>query len=108
MALEFQPWREAILDLGETVVGGKVHGQPQPLTGARLYPILTHRLQEDVSRDPEQPRQRRPVVIVTEPIAAKKRSGERLCGQVARRPRKPSSQPRMHVCDMSRVQLREA
>ena len=95
---------KALLDFGEPIFSGEVERQAESLASARLNPIPPHGVRENIAGDPEQPRQRRTVVIVAKAVDAQESPGERLGGEVAGRPGKSSGQPRVHVADVPGVQ----
>lgn len=105
LTFQRQAGREALLDLGEPIFGGEVERQAESLACARLDLIAPDSVRKNVASNPEQPRQRQTVVIVAEPTDAQKSSRERLSGEIAGRPGKPSRQPRIHLANVPAVQL---
>jgi len=105
LMLQRKTRRQAFLDFGEAILGGEVERQPEPLASARLDLISPDGVRENVAGDPKQPRQRRAVVVIVEPIDAQQSPRERLRGEVAGRPGKTPGQPRVHVADVPGVQL---
>ena len=105
LTLQRKTGGEALLDFGESIFGGEVEGQAESLASARLDLIPPDGVRENVAGDPEQPRQRRAVVVVAEAVDAQESPRERLGGEVAGRPGKSSGQPRVHVADVPGVQL---
>ena len=105
LTLQRKAGGEALLDFGESVVGGEVKRETEPLASARLDLIPSDGVREDVAGNPKQPRQRCAAVAVAEAVDAQQSPRERLRSEVAGRPGKSSGQPRVHVADMPGVQL---
>src|SRR5437764_212135 len=81
---------------GGAVLGREVGGEPEPAARPRLHVIAAGGLAGDVVCDPEEPRERRAGGLVAEAPAREPRLGERLRGQVARRPLEAATEPRVH------------
>jgi hypothetical protein len=79
----------------------------ESLARASLDAVPAHGVGQEVRRDAEQPWQRRAVALVPEAAAREPGAGERLRGQVARRPVDPAAEPGVHRFDVPRVQLSE-
>jgi hypothetical protein len=105
LTLQRKAGGEALLDFGESVFAGKVERQAKSLASARLDLIPPDSVRQNVAGNPEQPRQRRALVIVAETLEAQESPRERLGGEVAGRPGESSGQPRVHVADVPGVQL---
>jgi hypothetical protein len=102
---ERETWGEPFFDLRETILGGEVERETEPLTSSRLDLVSANRVHEQVARDSKQPRQRPSAMFVMELLAAEKRPSERLGGQIARSPGQPTGQPAVHLADVPAIQL---
>ena len=99
--------RLTVVDSVERGIRGEQTGDTEPPTGTVLDPALPQRLAQDVSRDPEQPRQRGHVALVSEPASPKPSAREDFGCQIGGMLADPRPCPGKHLSSVSVVDLLE-
>jgi len=99
--------RPTVVDRFESGVLGKQTRHAEPAAGGVFDPPLPQGLAQDVPRDPEQPRQRRRVALVPEPLSRQPGSREDLGRQVGRMLADPRPRPCEHLGGVPVVDLLE-
>jgi len=100
--------RPAVVDRVESGISGEQASHTEPTPSSVLDPPPAERLAQDVPRDPEQPRERGRLALVSEPASAQPRACEDFGCQVGGMLADPRPRPREHLSSMSVVDLLES
>ncbi len=99
--------RPTIVDSVESGISGERTGHPEPATSSVLDPPLPKRLPQDVLRDPEQPRQRGHVALVSKPASLQPSPCEDFGCQIGGMLADPHPRPRKHLRSVPVIDLLE-
>jgi hypothetical protein len=95
------------VDRVEGGISGEQTGHTEPTTSCVLHPPLPQRLAHDVPRDPKQPRERRRLVLLSEPASPQPSACEDFGCQVGGMLAHPRPRPRKHLSSVSVIDLLE-
>jgi hypothetical protein len=95
------------VDCVQSGISGKQTGHTEPTTSSVLDPPLSQRLAQHVPRDPEQPRQRGPFALGSEPASRQPSPREDLGCQIGGMLANPHPRPGKHLSRVPVIDLLE-
>ena len=95
------------MDSVKSAISGEQTGHTEPTTSSVLDSPLPKRLAQDVPRDPEQPRQRGHLTLVSEPASPQPSACEDFGCQIGGMLADPRPRPRKHLSSVSVIDLLE-